>query len=645
MSHFYHPANHGGSPEALAAIRARYPRPLDLSSTAGVAILTHSVYEAPDVEDPSVPESARQAGRILGFRSLISIPMLREGEAIGAISVTRQEPGRFSDAEVALLQTFADQAVIAIENVRLFTELQEKNHALTAAHAQVSQALEQQTATSEVLRIISSSPTDVRPVFDAIARSAAALCSADGAAVFTVVGEELHVSAVYSFAPEQIEALRRAYPQPIAQGGAASRAVRNSVIVNIADVTLDPTYGLPQVATQMNYRAIAAVPMLRDGRAVGVITVNQRMPRELTDKQIAVLRTFADQAVIAIENVRLFNELEDKNRALTEALEQQTATSEVLRVIAGSPTDVQPVFATIMENALRLCSAQTAAVLTFDGHMIHAGAFLNIPADAEEQMRRLFPRVPDRSSAAGRAILTSDVAEIPDVEADPDYAFASAVRAGGFRSNTAVPMLRDGRAVGTINLARTVAGRFSESEIALLKTFAHQAVIAIENVRMFNELQQKNRALTEALEQQTATAEILRIISQSQTEVRPVFAAILECAVRLCGADLGGVGTIEQGHIAVVDCYPSTPEQWEAVREHYPRPVDTTSLWGRAAVERRIIHVPDVNDPAAPESLARLNRMVGVRGQLRSARPGWTGRWGGGDLRDRHGTRHRARGP
>jgi signal transduction histidine kinase len=404
----YHPANYGGSPEALAAIRERYPRPLDMSSSAGIAILTRSVYETPDIEDPSVPESAREAGRILGFRSLISIPMLREGEAIGALSVTRRGPGGFAEGEVALLRTFADQAVIAIENVRLFNETKE-------------------------------------------------------------------------------------------------------------------------------------------------------------------------------------------------SLERQTATSEILRVIAGSPTDVQPVFATIMKNALRLCSAQTASVLTFDGHLIHAGAFLNIPADAEEQMRRLFPRAPDRSSAAGRAILTGDVAEIPDVEADPDYVFASAVRAGGLRSNTAVPMLRDGRAIGTINLGRTVIGRFAESEIALLKIFADQAVIAIENVRLFKELEEKNEALTQAhaqvtesLEQQTATSEILRVISSSPTDVQPVFDAIAESAVRLCNAEVSVVTRFDGTALQLAAVHGVSERGVEAVRSDYPMPIDGRSLSARAVRHRDVVHVADV---------------------------------------------------
>ena len=357
-----------------------------------------------------------------------------------------------------------------------------------------------------------------------------------------------------------------------------------------------------------------AVPLVRDERALGVITLVRGEVRPFTDRQVALLQTFADQAVIAIENVRLFTELQSTNRELTTALDKQTATGEVLRVIAGSLTDVQPVFATIMENALRLCSAQTAAVLTFDGHLIHAGGFLNIPADAEEQMRRLFPRVPDQSSAAGRAILSGDVAEIPDVEADPDYTFASAVRAGGLRSNTAVPMLRDARVVGTINLGRSVAGRFSESEIALLKTFADQAVIAIENVRLFTELQTSNRELTTALEQQTATSEILRVISQSQTDVRPVFETILTSAVRLLRGYSGALTRVAGDQIELA-AHTRTDDTGDAsLRELFPQSLHSEIPHAQAIRTRAPIDIADTQtDPRMPDALRTSARVRGYR--------------------------------
>src|SRR5204863_1037206 len=250
---------------------------------------------------------------------------------------------------------------------------------------------------------------------------------------------------------------------------------------------------------------------------------------------------FADQAVIAIENVRLFKELEARNREVTEALDQQTATVDILRVISRSPTDVQPVFDMIAESAARLCEAQYSFVYRFESQLLHFVAHHGLTAEVLEINRRAYPTPPSRRSVAARAVLERSVVQIPDVNADPDYALGAMAAAGGYRSAAAVPILRDGLAIGSIAVTRAQAGLLPERQIELLKTFADQAVIAIENVRLFTELQDKNRALTqahaqvtEALEQQTATSEILRVISSSPTDLQPVFDAITASATRLC---------------------------------------------------------------------------------------------------------------
>src|SRR5262249_7051798 len=255
-----------------------------------------------------------------------------------------------------------------------------------------------------------------------------------------------------------------------------------------------------------------AVPLVKGDRYLGSVCVYRREVRPFTDSQVELLRTFADQAVIAIENVRLFKELQAPNRELTEALEQQTATSEILRVISSSPTDVQPVFDAIVQSAVRLCDGLHGVVDRFDGELIHFAAQYNYTPEALQMTQRMYPRQPDRKQAAGRAILTGDVVNIADVQADPEYATDLAV-AGGWRSILNVPMLREGKPIGTIGVIRGQAGRFSDAQVELLRTFADQAVIAIENVRLFTELQEKNQALTqahaqvtEALEQQTATS-------------------------------------------------------------------------------------------------------------------------------------------
>ena len=451
----------------------------------GRAILERAVVHIPDAA--LVPENKHLVlARAIGWRSALIAPMLREGIPIGVITVGRAAPGTFSESDIALLETFARQAVIAIENVRLFTELEAKNRALTRARGQVTEALEQQTATSEILRVISSSPTDVQPVFDAIAASATRLCEAVNALILRFDGQLLHLVAHHNVAAERLDALERLYPGPANRGGVSGRVVLTHAVVHVEDVNADPEYTQPQ-ATTVGYRTALGVPMLREGVAIGVILVARDSVAAFSGKQIALLQTFADQAVIAIENVRLFNELKEKNRALTQAhaqvtesLEQQTATSEILRVISSSPTDALPVFATIAQSAARLCEASFCQVLQFDGHLLHFVADHGHTPEAREATRRAFSTPPSRGSAAGRSILSAAVEEIPDIDADPEYTFGAAARAVTFRSIVAVPMIREGRPIGTIAVGRRQAGRFSARQIELLGTFADQAVIAIE---------------------------------------------------------------------------------------------------------------------------------------------------------------------
>src|SRR4029077_17203274 len=259
---------------------------------------------------------------------------------------------------------------------------------------------------------------------------------------------------------------------------------------------------------------------LREGDAIGNIVIRRSEVRPFTEKQIALLETFASQAVIAIENVRLFKELQERNRDLTEALEQQTATSEILRVIASSPTDLQPVFDAIVGSAARLCDATFAALHRFDGQVLTFDAQQGMTEPEIQESRRRFPLPPGREIAVGRALLDRRIAHIHDIRRDPDYLLTEGQMS--FRTTLAVPLLREGKAVGALGLWRREVQAFSDKQIALVETFADQAVIAIENVRLFQELQARNRDLTEALEQQTATGEVLRVIASSPTDIQPV---------------------------------------------------------------------------------------------------------------------------
>jgi GAF domain-containing protein len=529
------------------------------------------------------PEGAETARRF-GFRTVLNVPLIREGVAIGTISIRRTEAQLFTARQVALLQTFADQAVIAIENVRLFKELEVRNRDLTVA-------LEQQTATSEILRVISRSQTDVQPVFDTIAQSAARLCEAADAHVYQREGDRLRVVASHGPLPLARRELT------ISRLSVLGRAVSDRRAVHVEDLAeaLHEEFPDSRGMKELGYRTILAMPLVREGEPIGAIMIRRTEVRPFSSGQVALLGTFADQAVIAIENVRLFKELEARNSELTVALEQQTATSEILRVISSSPTDVQPVFDTIAQSAVRLCGGLFGAVSTFDGEMIHIAAVYNYTPDALAVVQRMYPMPPSRQQLLGRAILTRTVAHVPDVLNDPEYTPDIAL-AAGWRGGLAVPMLREGYPIGAILVTRAEAGYFSERQIELLKTFADQAVIAVENVRLFTELEARNRDLTQALEQQTATSEILRVISQSQTDVQPVFETMAANALRLCDARFSAIFRFDGELIHLAALHNLNPEGTAAIRDAFPMPPGRSGGAARAILTRSIVHIPDVRE-------------------------------------------------
>jgi two-component system, NtrC family, sensor kinase len=546
-------------PEGQDVHQRRYPRPPGQESVVARAILERTVIHVPDVEsDQDVPAATRELARTVGYQSVLAVPMLREGNPIGALGIGRRElNGKvrpFSDREIELLRTFADQAVIAIENVRLFTELGARNRELT-------EALDQQTATSEILGVISSSPTDIQPVFDAIARSATGLCEASNTGVFRFDGDLIHLVAHHNWAPEALDAVRRVFPRTPGRASAVPRATLTRAVIHITDITEDLEYTATPVL-QVGFRTVLAVPMLREEHPIGAISVARMERRPFTDTQVALLKTFADQAVIAIENVRLFTELEARNRDLTESLEQQTATAEILRVISSSPTDLQPVMEVVAENAARFCGATNAAIFELEGESLRLVA-LHGPSPGSVPIGGTVTASP--GNVAGRVIRDRRTIHIEDVLALPDTEFPETLarqrRAPDpTRTVLATPLLREGVPIGIIWMRRTEVRSFTDKQIALAKTFADQAVIAIENVRLFKELEARNRELSESLEQQTATSELLKVIGRSTFDLQPVFETLAENAVRLCGAKQSSIFRFDGRLLRVVATHNASPE-------------------------------------------------------------------------------------
>jgi GAF domain-containing protein/anti-sigma regulatory factor (Ser/Thr protein kinase) len=580
-------------PPAFTEGRTTALRPGPLSPLGRLARTKQVVHVADLAEDRSYIERDSlpvSAVEIAGVRTLVSVPMLRDKELIGAIAIFREEVRPFSDQQIELVENFAAQAVIAIENARLLGDLRQRTSDLT-------EALEQQTATAEILSVISRSPSDTQPVFDAIVRSGLRLFHNAAIMITLADGEQVKAAAVADSDPARAEALRRRFPIPLSREYMNGVAILDARLIDIPDATKAG----PEMAAGIRnflasgYRAATHMPMLRGTAAIGVLSVNRVSPGPLTEKQIELLRTFADQAVIAIENARLLHELR-------EALQQQTATSDVLHIISRSPGELTPVFEAILANATPLCEAKFGYLVLNEADGFRIVATHNVPPAYAEFARRT--QVLDLRPGTIRARLaeTKQVVEMADISADRAYAERDPVRVAlvelaGARSLVAVPMLNDQELVGAIFIYRQEVRPFTDKQVELVKNFASQAVIAIENARLLGDLRQRTSDLTESLQQQTATADVLKVISRSSFDLQAVLDTLVESAARLCNADRVAIRLAKDGAYHHAASYGFTPEQKDYMRHHSLIP-DRGSVAGRVLIEGKAIQIEDTKaDP------------------------------------------------
>ncbi len=554
-----------------------------------------------------------------GVRTLLAEVMKKEGRAVGLIAIYRQEVRPFTEKQIALLQHFATQAVIAVENARLLNELRQRTTDLSQRTIDLTEALEQQTATSVVLQVISSSPGDLEPVFSSMLENAVRICDATFGNIYRWDGETLRLVASHNVPPAYAEARRRLPLISPGTQGQIHSMIANKRAVHVLDVAADPAYTderNPSAVAAVELggvRTFLAVPMLRERDLIGAFIVSRQEVRPFTDKQIALVTNFAAQAVIAIENARLLNDLRQRTTDLSVSLERQTATSEILSVISSSRGEIKPVLDTILANATRLCEASFGTLILRHEEEFRLAAAHNVPR-AYAEIRQRDPVI--RSGPLARIVATKQPFQTNDCVEDPAYKendpdFRVFVDKAGARSAIGIPMLKGQELIGTINIFRQEVRPFTDAQIALVQGFAAQAVIAIENARLLNELEQ-------SLEQQTATSEVLSVVSSSLGDLQPVFAKMVENAVRICHANWGHIHQWDGETLHLVASH-NTPPAFAAFRSSLPhyRP-HPKALFGQLAATQTVTQI--IDSAAVEAYTARLDPIHVAAVELGGAR-------------------------